>query len=122
MGRGSWITIRALFVCLIVIPLLSFPSVSGGLGTEPPEHGEVFFGEMLFLALAPASYALTLLEALGVSSGFLGWMVGFIITPLFWGALAYGIVCWCRGLTGMSRQRLTMRWSERRTAVRSHFR
>lgn len=84
--------LRSLVVFILVIPTLFWLSMSGGLGREPPEHGEKIFTVLLFVAIAPAHYALRLLEMLGVSSGFVGWMTGFIVVPLFWGAATYAFV------------------------------
>ena len=99
--------IRAAFVCLIAVPLLLFLSMSGGLGSEPSEHGEQFFAVVLFMVLAPAYYTLMLVHMLGLSFSFLDWMLGVIVVPLFWGAAAYSVVQLCRALLPMPRQRLT---------------
>ena len=84
--------IRALFVLIFVIPLLFFLSMSGGLGSERPEQREKIFGALFFVVVAPAHYTVRLLEMLGVSSDFVAWMVGFVILPLFWGAVTYAVV------------------------------
>lgn len=99
--------IRAAFVCLIAVPLLFFLSMSGGLGSEPPEHGEQFFAVVLFIMLAPAYYTLMLVHMLGLSFSVLDWMLGVIVLPLFWGAAAYSVVQFCRALLRMRRQHLT---------------
>ena len=110
--------IRAAFVCVVVVPLLFFLAMSGGLGSEPPEHGEQFFGLALFVALTPAQYTLTLLHSVGISLDFLDWMFGVLVVPLFWGAVAYGVVQLCSILLHAPRQRLTKRCSERLPAAR----
>jgi hypothetical protein len=99
--------IRAAFVSVVGVPLLFFLSMSGGLGSEPPEHGEQFFGFVLFVAIAPAYYTLMLVHGVGISFDFLDWMVGVLVVPLFWGAIAYGVVQFCRVLLRVPRQRRT---------------
>ena len=110
-------SIRAVFVLMPFVFVLFWLSVSGGLGTEPPEHGEQIFGILFFVAVAPAYCAVRLLDLIGVSSGFVGWIVSFIIVPTFWGAVTYALVQLSRRFGGMARQRLTSRWSERRPAL-----
>ena len=105
-------SIRALFVLIPVIFVLFWLSMSGGLGSEPPEHGQQIFGVLLFVAVAPAHYAVRLLEMLGVSSGFVGWMISFVVIPLFWGGATYALVQLSRRLMSMTRSRLTRRWRE----------
>lgn len=94
---------RAAFVSVVAIPLLLFLSMSGGIGTEPPEHGEQFFGVALFIVLAPAHYTLVLLHALGISFGFVDWMLTVIVVPLFWGAAFYCVGQLCRVLLRLLR-------------------
>jgi hypothetical protein len=46
--------IRAAFFNVVAIPLSFFLSMSGGLGSESPEHGEEIFAVGFFIAIAPA--------------------------------------------------------------------
>jgi hypothetical protein len=105
--------IRAGFVSVVVIPLLFWLSMSGGLGSEPPEHGEQIFGIAFFIAIAPGVYAGALVHAVGISSGLIDWMLLVITIPLFWGAVAYGVVQFGGFLLGVAgRQRVTKRYGE----------
>jgi hypothetical protein len=103
--------IRAAFISIVVVPVLFFLSMSGGLGSEPPEHGEAVFGLILFVVIAPAYYTVGLVHAVGISVGFVDWMLGVILVPLFWGAVSYCVVQLCRVILRASRQRLTNRCS-----------
>ena len=114
-------SIRAAFVCVVVLPVLFFLAMSGGLGTEPPEHGEQFFGFVLFVALAPAHYTLTLIHSVGISLDFLDWMLGLFVVPLFWGATAYGVVQLWPILLRAPRQRRTRRGREGLADTRQYF-
>jgi hypothetical protein len=109
-------SIRALLVLIPVIFVLFWLSMSGALGSEPPDHEEQIFGILLFVAVAPAQYAVRLLAMLGASSGFVGWMISFVVVPLFWGGATYALVQLSRRLMSMTRSRLTKRWSERPAA------
>jgi len=99
--------IRVAFISIVVVPVLFFLSMSGGLGSEPPEHGEEVFGLILFAVIAPAYYTVALVHAVGISVGFVDWMLGVILVPLFWGAVSYCVVQLCRVILRASRQRLT---------------
>jgi hypothetical protein len=106
VGKIVDYAIRAACVSVIAIPLLFFLSMSGGLGSELPEHGEQFFDFVLFVVLAPAQYAQTLIHSVGISLDFLDWMLGVLVVPLFWGAVAYGVAQPCRILLRTPRRRL----------------
>ena len=109
-------SIRTLLVLIPVIFVLFWLSMSGGLGRESPDHGEAVFSILLFVVVAPGYYAVRLLDMLGVSSGFVGWMSSFIVIPLFWGAATYALVQLSRRLVSMTRSRLTIRWRRGRAA------
>jgi hypothetical protein len=96
--------IRAAFISMVVVPVLFFLSMSGGLGSEPPEHGEKVFGLILFVVMAPAYYTIALVHAVGLSVGLVDWMLVVVLVPLFWGAVSYGVVQLCRVILRAARQ------------------
>jgi hypothetical protein len=88
--------IRVAVISIVVVPALFFLSMSGGLGSEPPEHSEEIFGVILFIIIAPAYYTVVLVHAVGISVGFVDWGLGVILVPLFWGAISYCASLLCR--------------------------
>lgn len=101
--------IRVAFISIVGVPALFFLSMSGGLGSEPPEHGEEVFGLILFVVIAPAYYTLALVHAVGIAISFVDWILGVILVPLFWGAISYCVSQLCRVILRASRIRARSR-------------